>query len=123
MTFLRPGFLFLVVASACSDPTSAGYERVTISVSELVGSESVTVAADCLTLPILAGSRVHERYGLAEGVTLRVTANNEELSFSCSGAAKGTPETVVVEGLGSESFVVTSVEGTSFIVAVQNGCL
>ncbi len=118
--FRIPPLGALLWCIACADPTSAGYDRVGISVRDQAAAS--VGPSYCLTLPILIGSRVDAEYELDSGATLFVVALHDRVEMWSDGGSSRVPRTFFTDNLVPESFEVTSSSGVSYLIEVQSGC-
>jgi hypothetical protein len=127
-SFRLPLLVAVLAASAGCMVEDQGlpYDRLRIAVSR---SDSTSVAGfpRCLTLPVLNGSVVEERYSIEGGLEVEVFATNGFVGLSFSGASQGASvnRTISVERLRAgyaESLEVTNPSGTAFTIGLGSGC-
>jgi hypothetical protein len=85
----------------------------------------VELVEDCVALPLLLGSRFEDTYPVADGLTIVVSGNRDDITVSVQGAAADSSTTLDVLQLGGGNTPVLSVrsdDGEQIEVFVREGC-
>ncbi len=108
---------------ACQSNAGLSYDRVHLSVSDEAGMALGTVPQDnCLTLPVLLGSRVKARYRLDSALEVILDADRESLQVRFDGASARRDIPVGQLSDTPIELEVQSPTGATFTVALLSGC-
>lgn len=124
----RISLVYGIIASAvaCSPPSSAGYTYFALEVTHLAtdGDERTSVD-ECLTMPILLGSRVQHTFRLNQKARLIVETTRDEITLETEGEVEATSTTWSVEQLesqGARSLSLEAEDGSSYELVLSRGC-
>jgi hypothetical protein len=118
----------LPLIAACTQSGGLGYTNIDVDAQNQDGT-AVPEFPDntCTTLPILLGSRIQERFAVADGVVVELVASRDLVRVDFVGVSPQSPQgtQVSVEQLDAgyaEQFELESTAGSVFVIAVRGGC-